>query len=493
MEYSGPAPLSVLDVDMRLFDEDGRGNDHWPPLPRSPDPAPQDHLLPPHSTPGAVSKAASSSKRPMEDELNSSSESRSPVAKASRVGGNPVLQCDSPRDTSPPPRRDPQPSLPAFAPRNEYVRLMFEGTPSADVKLRWLAEVNRAYHLERNLAEVKMSAVTSRFVYVSRHRLDILKSAADGEFMSLKLVRQDSPDRPRKLPAYLITRYPVGVDPSLSKEMGGVHSARRFHQDGRPLNRIVVTWTLEEPPPSTFSFSFLPCLPACEVRHLNNDQPSCYKCWGVGHISRYCSAQEKCAWCSGCHDSRTCPHRAPPPPPSATGESSEPPRPPPSDVTVHWRCPRCQEPGVNVWHGCPRRKTTSPPPPPPPQPPRQSSAASPLTSAPVSPPPQVLALRTSVEKLMSRCASLESRLDTIEARMSSLAAGQAKMEATLDTLVETERTALAAVTSLTEKLETLASRFEGMSDHAGPAHSRQQRLPTPSTPGSRSSRKQSVR
>ena len=66
---------------------------------------------------------------------------------------------------------------------------MFEGNPSVDIKLRWLAEVNRAYHLERTLAEVKMSAVTSRFVYISRQRLDVVRSAEGGEFMSLKLVR----------------------------------------------------------------------------------------------------------------------------------------------------------------------------------------------------------------------------------------------------------------------------------------------------------------
>ncbi|MPC99499.1 hypothetical protein E2C01_094916 [Portunus trituberculatus] len=54
-------------------------------------------------------------------------------------------------------------------------------------------EVNRAFKLERTLAEVKM----------------------------------DSSERPRKLPTYLITRYPVGVDPNLSKELEGLYSAVR--------------------------------------------------------------------------------------------------------------------------------------------------------------------------------------------------------------------------------------------------------------------------
>ena len=94
---------------------------------------------------------------------------------------------------------------------------------------------------------------------------------------------------------------------------------------------------------------------------------------------------------------------------------------------------------------------------------------------------------------MTRCASLESRLDTIEARISSMAASQAKIEATLETLVETEQTTIAAVTSLTEKMDALASRYEETSAGAGPTHSRPPRLSTSSTPGSRSSRKHSVR
>ena len=500
MEYSGPDHLSALEEYLAMNVEEDRGSDHWPVLPGSPVSAPHDQQLSSPSAPNCASNAASSSKRPMDD---SSGDSPPPVSKASRLRESPVLQRDPPRDVPriPLPRHIPQLTLPAFAPRAEYVRLMFEGDPSVETKLRWLAEVNRAYHLERSLAEVKMSAVTSKFVYVSRQRLDVLKSAEAGEFLSLKLIRQDSPARPRKLPAYLITRYPVGVDPSLSKEMDGVYSARRFHQDGQPLNRIVVTWTLEEPPPSSFSFSFLPCLPACEVRHLDNDRPSCYKCWGVGHISRYCSAQEKCAWCSGGHDSRSCPHRAPPPPPPATDETTEPPRPPPADVTAHWRCPRCQTPGVNVWHGCSRRRVTPssppvqppPPPPPPSQPLRHSSAVPSLTSTAVSPSPHVRALRSAVEKLMTRCASLESRLDTIEARISSIETSQAKIEATLETLVESERSAIAAVTSLTEKMDALASRFEDTSVRLSPTPSRPSRLPTSSAPGSRSSRKPTVR
>ncbi|KAG0725261.1 hypothetical protein GWK47_038963 [Chionoecetes opilio] len=298
---------------------------------------------------------------------------------------------------------------------------MFEDNLSIDVKLRWLAEVNRAFHLERDLAEVKMSAVNSRFVYISRDRLDVVGSAVNGDFLALTLTPQDSPDRTRKLPTYLVTRYPVGVDPSLSKELDDVYSARRFHQDGKPISRIVVTWTDTDPTPSSFAFSFLPSLPPCEFRLLHNDKPSCFKCWGIGHISRYCSGLERCAWCAGGYDSRTCPHRAPPPPPPVTGAHTPPP--PPVD-TSHWRCPRCQEPGVSVWHGCARRKAAVPSTPAPPPPPPLPHAATPLVP-PASPSPQVQALRIAVDKLMTRCASLESRLDAIDARLTSVATSQA--------------------------------------------------------------------
>lgn len=168
-----------------------------------------------------------------------------------------------------------------------------------------------------------MSAVTSRFVYISRRRVDIIDSAVKGAFLSLKLEVQDSIERPRKFPTYLVTRFPVGVDPSLAKELPGVYTARRFHQYGTPISRLVITWSLSDPPPSEFTFSFLPCLPPCELRKMKDEQPWCYKCWGIGHISRYCSApSDKCGWCAGTHDSRTCPHSTPSQPTSADGAST---------------------------------------------------------------------------------------------------------------------------------------------------------------------------
>lgn len=169
-----------------------------------------------------------------------------------------------------------QPS--AFAPRDEYVKLLFTERPSVDTKLRWSAEVNRVFSLDRQSAEVKMSAVSSRFVYFSRRRRGIVKKIKNGEFLSLRLDEQDLPVRNSKYPSFLLTRYPECVDPSLAKEIPGLYSARRFFQNGEPINRIVIVWCHDDPPPPTISFSFLPCLPPCEVRKLDNGQRTCYRC-----------------------------------------------------------------------------------------------------------------------------------------------------------------------------------------------------------------------
>ena len=138
---------------------------------------------------------------------------------------------------------------------------------------------------------MKMAAARTRFVYISRQHKNIVDRAVKGDFLALCLEIQDSPERPRKYPTYILTRYPVGVDPLRAKELRGVHSARRFLQNGVPINRLVITWSLLDPPPPTFAFDFLPCQPSCEFHRLKDDQPWCFRCWGIGHISRYCSQQ----------------------------------------------------------------------------------------------------------------------------------------------------------------------------------------------------------
>ena len=437
---------------------------------------------PTSTTQHLTTQASSASKRPLSYSSDNNSEPSSPTPKSSRRKDSSVpVQCvglpNQEGSTHRPghlmdsssgavPLR--APPSPAFAPRAEYIKLLFKVNLSVDIKLRWLADVNRAFHLDRDLAEVKMSAITSRFVYIARRRSDIVESATSGEFLALSLEIQDSPDRPRKFPTYLLTRYPVSTDPALAKELPGVHTTRRFHQNGTPINRLVVTWSLHEPPPSRFAFSFLPCLPPCEFRKMKDEQPWCYRCWNFGHISRYCSASECCAYCSEEHDSRTCPHRAPPPPALASDSASSQSHPPPDmPDTSLWKCPRCLQPGVNVWHnGCSRRRVapapathtathaSGPPPPPPP------NTVTPSPSTINSDSPQITALRDAVATLQTRVTSLMARFDTIEARLDNLVSKQATLDTTLNSLAESQIVIITSISELTEKLTTVVSRLE---------------------------------
>lgn len=438
MDASGPVNLADLEADLALSDDDERvlGED-W------------------------RGKPPSAGKRPVTEVASDSSP---PAAKTSRrqESSGPRLHPQAPgcssRPSAPPMDSSPLdiPPLPAFAPRSEYVKLMFTSNPSVSVKLRWLAEVSRAFRLDRDRAEVKMAAVTSRFVFVSRRRSDIVDSVSKGEVLSLPLEVQDSPARPRKFPTYLLTRYPVCADPALAKELPGIYTVRRFHQNGAPINRLVVTWSLPQPPPSSVAFSFLPCLPPCEFRRMKDERPWCYRCWDFGHISRYCTASERCAYCSEAHDSRQCPHR-PPPPPDADQMQDDTAGP---DTSL-WKCPRCHKPGVNVWHpGCPRRR---------PAPVSAPSRPSPRAQEwPLLPPPppdgsssssatHVTALNDAVAALKTRVASLAERFGTIEARLDSLISKQSTFEATLQSLAESQTVIVTSISDLTEKLHSIAS------------------------------------
>ncbi|KAK3885525.1 hypothetical protein Pcinc_010266 [Petrolisthes cinctipes] len=460
MESADSEMASCLEADLAMSEEDESPiEDHWPELPsRNPPPlssvTPQLRLQP--------STSSTSTKRPVDASSDSLQDSDGvdclpPAAKIAKGASamHDVPSLPQHGVSSLYTNSLPSSNLPAFAPRNAYVKLSFSGNPSTDTKLRWLSDVNRAFQQQRELAEVKMAAVTSRFVYISRKRQDIIDRVKAGEFLSLPLILEDSPERPRKFPSYILTRFPIDVDPKLAKGYPGVYFAHRFFQDGSPISRIVVVWSQPDPPPNEISFDFLPCLPPCEVRKLHKDQPWCYRCWGVGHISRYCSARPKCAWCAADHDSKTCPVRGEPSRPAASTSEPSPP-----EDTSRWKCPRCLQPGVNVWHGCTRRQvqarvtTIAPPPPPPPPPPPQSA---PPTS-PASPPD--MALRKSVATLMARCTALENRFSALEARIDGLVAAQAANDSKLSTLVEAQQAIISTVTTLTEKMDTVASRLE---------------------------------
>ena len=183
-----------------------------------------------------------------------------------------------------------------FASRTEYLKLHFKDNPNVDTKLRWLTEVNRASHLDRTQAEVKMAAITSQFVYISRRRMNFVNNVPKGEFLCLLFEVRDSPERPRKFPTYLLTRFPVNMDPSLAKELSGVYTEGRFYQNGKPLSRVVITWSLSSPlRQQSTSASFPTFQHASFAEWRISNPPSRYRCWGIGHISRYCSGIERCA------------------------------------------------------------------------------------------------------------------------------------------------------------------------------------------------------
>lgn len=475
MDYSGPATLAEVEADLALSDDEDIADKHWPPLnlhKQLPGPTPwqpQANTL--HPASHATASTSTSSKRPVSHDSDDGEPSTPASKTTKRTETRPTPDHTPPliHPSNTPHQAAHNPT--AFAPRGDYVKLIFRDNPTVDIKIRWLNEVSKQFNLDREMAEVKMSAATSRFVYISRRRADVIDCVKDGGILALPLDIQDSVERPRKYPTYLITRYPIGVDPSLAKELPGVYRVRRFFQNGEPISRLIVTWSHPDPPPPEFSFSFLSCLPSCEIRRMRDDQPWCFKCWGIGHISRYCSAtSDKCGWCAGSHSSRTCEYRTPTQATSTDPQtSSEHPSSPPPDKTK-WKCPRCQEEGVNVWHGCTRKSRTAsahapvmppsaPLPPPPPSPwPRQDKASPTL-------PPQVLALQEAVSKLSARCSAITERFDAIEARIDSLAAQNATTERTLASLVESHQVIIATVTAFSEKLEALASRFELVGDH----------------------------
>lgn len=106
------------------------------------------------------------------------------------------------------------------------------------MKLCWVTDVTKAFRLDR---EVKISAVTSDFIYILRGHKDITDRVIGGVFLSLQLLGQDLIDKPRKFYIYLITRCHVGVEPSLAKKLPGVYTALPLHQNGKPIHRVVVT------------------------------------------------------------------------------------------------------------------------------------------------------------------------------------------------------------------------------------------------------------
>jgi len=160
-------------------------------------------------------------------------------------------------------------------------------------------------------------------------------------------------------------------------------------------------------------------------------------------------------------------------------------------------------PGANVWHGCARRSIIHRNP---------ASAASHIPTHVSLPPPappcptgsnpgptQVSSLQKAVDSLNSQCASLAARLNTTEARfdavesrfgilaapLANISTKLATNDTTLKSLLEAQQVIIASVTSLTDKLDSLATRFETVTaptvELVSRGSPRNNNLPTPPT------------
>ncbi|XP_063850088.1 uncharacterized protein LOC135094172 [Scylla paramamosain] len=338
---SGSDAASYLEEDVASFEDDDIHVDHWPERSFQSQNLPTPSFAPQHGRQvfSPRPRPVSGLQRTVPAQLPRTVGhlSLKTARGAPSVGGVPGSRSALPLPgVSPRAPSRPSPNFPAFAPRDAYVKLSFNGNPSMDTKLRWLSAINKAFQLQRDLAVVKTADV-NWFVYISCQRTEILEHVKCDDFLSL--TPHDSSERSHKFPSYILTRFPVDVDHRLAETHHGVHSPRRFIRDeSSPMNHIVVVWSLPDRAPHTITFDFFPCLPACEVRKLHNDQPWCYRCWGVDRISRYCSALPKCAWSAACHDSRTCPVKSEPSRPAA---SSTTPGPLSLADVSRWMCPRC--------------------------------------------------------------------------------------------------------------------------------------------------------
>ncbi|KAK3860141.1 hypothetical protein Pcinc_033792 [Petrolisthes cinctipes] len=132
MEYSGPEPLINIEADLALSEDDDLSQEHWPKL----NPPRHRKLAPTAAVPQPMDHATISTKFRMEPDSDSSSESPSPVAKSSKSNKTP-LEINTPVHHLPRPANQrtstmPAPATPAFAPRSDYVKLLFRDNPGVE-------------------------------------------------------------------------------------------------------------------------------------------------------------------------------------------------------------------------------------------------------------------------------------------------------------------------------------------------------------------------
>ena len=139
--------------------------------------------------------------------------------------------------------------------------------------------------------------------------------------------------------------------------------------------------------------------------------------------------------------------------------------------TSQWQCPRCRQPGVNVWHGCTRRSATSAvnptqttAPPSVPQStqcvPASPQAASLPVSIASSVPSEVASLKAAVASMTSQFSSYTARFEAIEHRMVELCSLQAEMHTKISVTMEAQQALTVTDINLAEKIDFLATHLE---------------------------------
>jgi len=88
----------------------------------------------------------------------------------------------------------------------------------------------------------------------------------------------------------------------------GVFKAQRIYKEGQPLNRIIIVWSGEPPPPTEHHF-FGKYIEPSSIHPWSSEVVACYKCQDYGHVAKHCRKELACAVCAEAHQTKDCPAR----------------------------------------------------------------------------------------------------------------------------------------------------------------------------------------
>ncbi|XP_069176770.1 streptococcal hemagglutinin-like [Procambarus clarkii] len=171
-----------------------------------------------------------------------------------------------------------------------------------------LAEMCRELVGLRGATGVPSTTWAGRSVPTARSDEVTISALLQGRVGGITFSKADSPERSRRYREYLVTSYPHDLDISHAKELPGVYSARRIKSGGKPLNRIVIVWKHETPPPSHHTF-LGPYRPACPITRWESSAVMCFKCQHFGHVAKHCQSSGTCAFCAANHLTKECPNK----------------------------------------------------------------------------------------------------------------------------------------------------------------------------------------